>query len=55
MNEIRIEKKTAQTKEKSYVYRYKQKRESYPTFCNDYVKFPSVLQYIILFYRLLLT
>ena len=31
------------------------KRESYPTFCNDLAKFPSLWQYIILLYRLLLT
>ena len=31
------------------------KTESYPTFYNDLVIFPSLLQYIILIYRLLLT
>ena len=54
------ENKNNQKKEKRYVYIYMQgiktaKRESYPTFCNDLVEFPSLSQCIILLYRLLLT
>ena len=54
------ENKNNQKKEKKvrvhiYARHQDSKRESYPTFCNDLVEFPSLSQCIILLYRLLLT